>query len=110
MRELWPPPDDTEVAQQLAEQDRASFDERVARIRFLYAEFGPPSDMLLMGGIESMYALREMQNCYVTANSMAVVLLAQTFIEHSLAGGLILAGDDDTAESGFARINRHARD
>jgi hypothetical protein len=57
--------------------------------------------MLLLGGIEAMSALHEMQNCYVTANSMAVVLLAQTFIEHSLAGGLILAGEDETAEAGW---------
>jgi hypothetical protein len=110
MRDLWPTPDAAEIAKQLAEADRASFDDRVNRIRNLYSEFGPPTDMLLLGGIEAMYALQEMQNCYVTANSMAVVLLAQTFIEHSLAGGLILAGEDETAESGFARINRHARD
>jgi hypothetical protein len=41
---------------------------------------------------------------------MAVVLLAQLFVEHSLAGSLILCGEDDLAESGFAKILRDARD
>lgn len=110
MRQLWPTPDRATLAQELADADRASFEDRLLKVEELYAEFGPPADMLLLGGIEAMYALHEMQNCYVTANSMAVVLLAQTFIEHSLAGGLILAGEDAIAEGGFARINRHARD
>ena len=72
-RELWSTPDRADIAKQLAEADRASFDDRVARVKELYAEFGPPADMLLFGGIEALYALQEMQNCYVTANSMAVV-------------------------------------
>jgi hypothetical protein len=58
--------------------DRASFDAQVAKIEELYAEFGPPADMPLLGGIEAMYSLHDMQSCCVTANSMAVVLLAQT--------------------------------
>jgi hypothetical protein len=91
MRELWPTPDRSEIFKDLADADRASFDDRVANMEELYTEVGP-ADMLLLGGIEAMYALHETPNCYVTANSMAVVLLAQTFIEHSLAGGLILHG------------------
>jgi len=110
MRDLWPTPDRSTIVKELADADRTSFEDRVTKVEELYAEFGPPADMLLLGGIEALYALHEMQNCYVTGNSMAVVLLAQTFIEHSLAGGLILAGEDETAEAGFARINQHAVD
>jgi len=90
--------------------DRATLEVRVSRILKLRQEFGPPADMLLMGGFQASWALQEMQNCYVTSNSMAVVLLAQTFIEHSLAGSLMISGQDALAESGFSQILRHAKD
>ena len=71
---------------------------------FLWEEFGPPADMLLVGGIPAMFALEELKRSYAYGNFMAVVLLAQIFIEQSLGGGYSVAGKDDIAESGFASL------
>jgi len=51
------------------------------RWRFLWEEFGPPVDMLLIGGTPSMFALDELKRSYFYGNFMATVLLAQVFIE-----------------------------
>lgn len=107
----WPKPDREKVGQYLQEADREYLDDRVERALYLLNTFGqPPEEMFFLGGIEALYAFFEMQNCYITANSMAVVLLAQAYIEHTLAGNLILAGKDNLAVKGFAQIVGHARD
>jgi hypothetical protein len=108
VRPCWPSPPRDVIASTLTRADMKSLEERVTRAITVLQEFGPATEMLLVGGIEAVYALEEMRNCFVTANSMAVVFLAHAFIEHSLAGDLMIAGEDDDAQAGFAKITRRA--
>jgi hypothetical protein len=108
MQSGWPTPDREELTRLLEESDDTSFQIRLDRVVRLRQEFGPPADMFLVGGMQALWAWQEMQNCYFTENCMAVVLLAHAFVEHTLAGGLILGGEDETAEGGFARVIRRA--
>jgi hypothetical protein len=110
MRTVWPVQPREQIVQDVIEGDRVSLEERVDRIERLRQEFGPPTDIFLLGGLQASWALQEMQSCYITGNSMAVVFVAQSFIEHSLAGSLILSGFDDLAESGFAKIVQDAKE
>ncbi|EIJ0966753.1 TPA: hypothetical protein GRR93_24065 [Vibrio parahaemolyticus] len=66
--------------------------------------FGPQGDKLLTGGMQSQLALHELANSYVNGNYMAVVLLVQAFIEHSLSGEFIMRGQNAIAESSFKKI------
>ena len=78
--------------------------ERIDRFIELNTLFGPQGDKLLKGGIQSQLALHEVANSYVCGNYMAVILLAQAFIEHSLSGVFIMHDDVKTAESSFKVI------
>lgn len=78
--------------------------ERIERFIELNTLFGPQGDKLLQGGIQSQLALHEVANSYVCGNYMAVILLAQAFIEHSLSGTFIMHDDIKTAESSFKVI------
>lgn len=78
--------------------------ERIDRFVEMNELFGPQGDMLLEGGIQSQLALHELANSYVNGNYMAVVLLCQAFIEHSLSGKFIQCGEDKLAESTFKKI------
>ncbi len=88
----------------LMEDEERSREDRLERFVELNKLFGPQGDMLLHGGPQSLFALHEVANSYVSGNFMAVVLLSQAFIEHSLSGRFILAGEDAIAESGFKKI------
>ena len=98
----WPVPSDEYFYRHLAESESSTIQYRVERYKFLWEEFGPPSDMLLLGGIPSMFALEELKRSYAYGNFMATVLLAQVFIEQSLGGSYSLAGKGSIAEKGFA--------
>jgi len=100
----WPVPSDEYIRQQLKEGDNSSIQYRVERYKFLWEEFGPPFDILLVGGIPSMFALNELQRSYVNGNFMATVLIAQAFIEQSLAGSYLIASEDYVVERGFAAL------
>ena len=80
------------------------------RWRFLWEEFGPPADMLLIGGTPSVFAIDELKRSYYHGNFMATVLLAQVFVEQSLGGSYSLAGKDHIVRRGFAGLIDAARD
>ncbi len=97
----WPVPSDEYIRRKITEGEAATVEYRVERYRFLWEEFGPPANMLLIGGITSMFALDELKRSYAYRSFMATVLLAQVFIEQSLGGSYSLAGKDDMADEGF---------
>ena len=104
MRKKWSLPSEEELKGHLQSYHLESFDERLERYKFLWQEFGPPTDMLLGGGIQAFMALNELKLCYVEGYYLAVVLLAQTFIVNSFGGSYIISGDDETAEKGFKKL------
>jgi hypothetical protein len=104
MRKKWSLPPERELKSHLKGYYRQSFDERLERYKFLWQEFGPPTDMLLGGGFQAFLALNEIKLCYIEGFYLAVVLLAQIFIENSLGGSYIIGGDDEIAEKGFKKL------
>jgi hypothetical protein len=111
MRALWPVADTEKLVADLADADTATRDERADRLAILLSEFGPPADMLLVGGMGAMFAISELQNSFLNGNYMGTVLLCQVFVEHSLAGSYALGGDDKLMLEGFkALIDRSLAD
>lgn len=106
----WPVPSDGYFRRRVTEGEGATVQYRIERNRFLWEEFGPPADMLLIGGIPAMFALDELMRSYVYGNFMATVLLAQAFVEQSLGGSYSLAGKDHIVKKGFAGLIDAARD
>jgi hypothetical protein len=104
MRREWPLPSDDELRAHIEGYHRASLDERLERYKFIWREFGPPTDMLLTGGMSAVLAIHELRLCYIEGYYLACILLAQIFIEQSFGGSYIIAGEEDTAEEGFARL------
>lgn len=104
MRNKWTLPPEEELKSHLVSHYQESFDERLERYKFLWQEFGPPTDMLLGGGFQAYLALNEIKLCYIEGFYLAVVLLAQIFIENSLGGSYIIGGDDEIAEKGFKKL------
>lgn len=100
----WPTPSDEFFRLRITEGEQETVEYRVERYKFLWGEFGPPADMLLVGGIPSMFALDELKRSYAYGNFMATVLLAQAYVEQSLGGAFSLAGRDDVVEKGFAGL------
>jgi len=86
------------------EDEESTRNERLERLREFNNIIGPTGDMLLQGGIQSQLAIHEVANSYVCGNYMAVILLSQAFIEHSLSGHFMMAGEDKIAESSFKKI------
>jgi hypothetical protein len=101
MRELWPTDSKEKLSTDLAAVENETRGERVERVRFLIQEFGPPADMLLIGGVGAMFAIQELQRAFLYGNFMATIFLCQTFAEHSLAGSYALSGQDEKVEKGF---------
>jgi hypothetical protein len=48
--------------------------------------------------------LEELRLCFIEGFYLSCVPLSQVFVENTLGGNYILAGDDDAAESGFAKL------
>lgn len=84
--------------------------ERINRFVEINELFGPQGDLLLTGGLQSQLALHELANSYVNGNFMAVVLLVQAFIEHSLSGEFMMHGQNSIAEASFKKIINTALD
>lgn len=103
-RFIWPTPSNEYFTRELGEGERETLAFRVERYRFIWEEFGPPADMLLVGGIPAMFALEELKRSYAYGNYMATVMLAQAFIEQSLGGSYTMAGRDEIVEKGFAKL------
>lgn len=104
----WPVPDDETLIRELSESDDECRPYRLERYKFLWEEFGPPADMLLIGGIPSMFAIEEIKRSFIYSNFMATILLAQTFVEHSLGGSYRLSGRDPIVEQGFKKLIERA--
>lgn len=105
----WPVPDDAFLRRRFVDGEAATVEYRIERCKFLWEEFGPPADMLLVGGFPSMFALDELKRSFIYGNFMATVLLAQSFVEHSLAGMFALARGDDLVKQGFKKLIDQAR-
>jgi hypothetical protein len=105
-RFVWPTPSNDYFAREFGEDERQTLSYRIDRLRFIWEEF----DMLLVGGITSMFALEELKRSYVYGNYMATVLLAQAYIEQSLGGAYSLAQRDSVVEKGFAKLIDTARE
>src|SRR3990170_2482933 len=66
--------------------------------------------MILVGGVQAFLAIEELRLCYMEGYYLAVVLLAQVFIENTLGGQYILSGDGYIAEAGFSKLINKALD
>lgn len=100
----WPLPSEEYLRRSIEDGEQSTIEYRIDRLKFLWEEFGPPADMLLFGGIPSMFALDELKRSYIYGNFMATVLLSQSFVEHSLGAHYYMAGDAKTANLGFKAL------
>lgn len=91
------------------EDEEQTRPDRIVRFVELNELFALQGDMLLTGGLQSHLAFHELANSYVNGNYMAVVLLCQAFIEHSLSGEFIMRGQSTIAESSFKIILESAK-
>lgn len=96
----------------LAQADDATRSERATRLLRLWSEGDPEGGRLFPGGQVSAAAFSEAGTAYVEGLFLATILLAQTCLEHVLAGVLIMA---DPARSPndrptMAALLRDARD
>ena len=104
IRFKWPTPPDEYFSKHLKMRDASDLPERIARCRFMWEQFGPPSGMLLIGGIPAMFAIRELQRSFLDGNFVATVLLAQSFVEHSLGAAYSMAGAEAVVRQGFKAL------
>ena len=100
----WPTPPIEYFLREVGEGERETLSYRAERYRYLWEQFGPPADMLLVGGIPAMFALEELKRSYAYGNYMATVMLAQAFVEQSLGGMYTMAGRDEVVAKGFAAL------
>lgn len=103
-RFTWPVPSDDFFRRHVSEGERETIEYRVERYRFLWTEFGPPTDMLLFGGIPSMFALDELKRSFAYGNFMATVLLSQVFVEQTLSAHFSMGGEDKIANGSFKSL------
>ena len=104
----WPLPNNAVLQKHLLMDDKQSLSQRFENYKYIYKEFGPPTDMLLVGGFPAMFAIHELRSSYINGCYMATILLAQSFIEHTLGGSFLMGGDDATVEKGFANLIKEA--
>lgn len=104
----WCIPNKNILRNHILTSDKQSLDHRLERYKFVYKEFGPSVDMLLVGGIPAMFAIHELKLSYIDGCYMATVLLTQSFIEHSLGSFFLMSGDDKTVKKGFANLINEA--
>lgn len=71
---------------QLAKYDRESFDDRLARLR--YVEKIAPRNYSMLCSFEFAALLHEAQSAFINGEYIATIMLAQAFIEHRLQGYL----------------------
>lgn len=107
----WTPPTDDELRSELRELDSETLEPRVERLRLIYQLFGPPPEWTLYrGGIPAYLAHWEMQRAFLGRQFVATVMLAQAFLEQSIAAGYDHGGDRSIAEAGFYKLVERARD
>ena len=53
----WPVPSDEYFQRHLTEAEAFTVEYRIERYKFLWEEFGPPMEMLLVGGVPSIVAV-----------------------------------------------------
>src|SRR5436853_7615422 len=100
---------DDYIEQWLRNEDNASFDERQRRLRWLIDAFGQPAGyMVHHGGFISYRAFEEARRCYLYGQFIAVVLLCQIVLEHTLAGFFRAEGRNDLERDGFQRLLNEA--
>lgn len=103
-RPSWETPPDSELIEGIKQWDEDTRAERASRYSIFLSEFGPPADMLLFGGLPALLAIHELQRTFISGNYLATILLAQVFVEHSLAGSYRMAGRDDIVEAGLGTL------
>ena len=57
----WPVPSDSYLENLISQDEAGALQYRVERLKFLWEEFGPPADMLLVGGFPAMFAFDELK-------------------------------------------------
>ena len=97
-------PTDEFLRRILSDGESSTIEYRLDRSRFIWAEFGPPANMLLVGGVPAMFAVDELKRSFIYGNFMATVLLAQVFVEQSIGGIYLLSGDDEVVNKGFSAL------
>jgi len=100
----WPLPNNETLLKHVLLGDKQTLTHRLRNYKSICKEFGPPTDMLLVGGIPAMFAIHELKTSYINGCYMATILLAQSFIEHSLGGSFLMSGDDAIVKKGFATL------
>lgn len=89
----------------LRSEDKNSFNERRIRLRWLIDEFGSFDNIIAhYGGFISYRAFEEARRCYLYGEFIAVVLLSQIVLEHTLAGLFQMEGRDDLNCAGFKKL------
>lgn len=82
---------------------------QIQNAKFIMREFGPPTEMLLVGGYAPFAAIHELKSSYVLGNYLAAILCAHVFMECTLGGYLILAGYDNVVDRGLAAITKETQ-
>jgi HEPN domain len=86
----------------LERYDRNSFDERLARLRWLARVF--PDKYAFLGPPETLYIFDEAKNTFTDGAYVSTILLCTSFIEHWLSSVLSSRGYDSDAKGGLNSI------
>ena len=103
-RLIWPTPPEEELSEYITELDNESRSIRLDRVKFLYQEFGPSSDLILVGPTPAYFALVDISTTFMNGAFLSTIMAAHIFAEQSLGASLILVGDEQDAEGGLGRI------
>lgn len=79
----------------LLNEDKHCWDGRLARLKWIAAEYPDVDIVIFHGGLKSQYLFEEARYCYVYAQYIASTLLSLAFIENILASVLYAYGDND---------------
>jgi len=103
--------DHAQARKMLAEADASTLEERTSRLAWLERRGSPQDGRILPGGMAAATAFWEAGACYVAGQYLATVLLAQTALEHLLAGMISLfAGQDDSHKLSAQKLFKRALD
>lgn len=101
--EIEPPKDSLEL--ELIEYDQFTFEERLARLKYLHRVY--PEGYGFLMSMEAAYLFDEARRAFVHGESVGTILLAQAFIEHWLGGQL--GGVIKKKKPGLDDILKHLR-
>src|SRR3712207_4923736 len=92
------------------DDDASSRPFRALRLRLLADAYGTGRTHRLLPGVEARaLAFEEARRTYLDGSFLACVLVAQTCVEHMLAGLFRLAGRDDLDRATYQRLLAEAR-